>query len=876
MKPMHLPWCSRLNVSAVGLLLCWLPNHDPASAQGKSVDHRYAPSRYQTTICFPDDWQKTLVSERGGLSYDFGPGPYAQPLTEVTVGIQGLDLPVRSQALADACVPIVTTILDSASVRVEQQVFAIVTGHEGTIPSGILGRVRRLGGLSGTWAWGRPQRGIDPAFRSVAWGTGRPIMYRVAVPRGSSKKVVLGFIEPHKWKPGLRLLELRVEGAETITIDPLGDSVRNRPYVYSFDARDVNGDGELSIEVHASPKTPDANVTLSCFWIFPAAMTLNEDALIKGELSQEAEVYYACGRELELSAHYPRLDAILAVLGGTDRPPVVSIRSRRDLDFDPQSGFVLTEGHPFLVTRPPAAGVTRTGDSLQLNFPPNARSVEVIVAHGPAVVSDFGRVPQLSKALEDAGKFWKAEKQLPFDVIHVPDAGIQSLIDASIRNLYQVREVVDGDLQFQPGPTVYRGLWAGDVLLSGMPVLMLGDNESERKFLETALAHQLPDGRVCSIEPFLSIPETPVVISAMCLYTRFTGDTSWLRAHWGAVKKGLSWVCMMHHRAEVDSKSPWYGLMPPGFVDGGVFNETADYASVWWSLIALENARAMAHRLHISADPVWQSAYDEMSGRFRSTSLRDMRKDSHGNPYLPISVNDTDTAGAARGQFAFLLPYRWGSFFQVDSAFSRPARSTIAMLDASEEEGLVVNSGWLKGGVWPWLGGTHGMAHTLLGNEEKAGDLLYAVANHAAPTGIWVEEQQARSYGNAVAGDVSDAEASAVFISQVRDMIAQERGDTLHLFNAVPAGWLDPGATIALKGGGSLFGPVALRLQIEKDGRRGELTLSPVAGRGARGGVVVHLVALRRAGFTMGDGKDLPSSVNCSWNEPLHLSFRRM
>jgi len=848
----------------------------PASSQDRTVDFRYAPSRYLTAICFPDDWQKTLVSERGGLSYDFGPGPYSQPLTEITLGVQGLNLPVRSQSLADPRVPVVTTVLDSGSIHVEEQAFAIVTGHEGALLPGSTGRVHRIGGVSGTSAWGRPAPGVDTAFRSVAWGTGRPIVYHVDVPKGSRWNVVLGFIEPHKWKPGLRLIEARVEGADPITVDPLRDSVRNRPYVYSFEARDVNGDGELSIEVHPSPKTPDANVTLSCFWVFPAGTNLDGDALIRGELSEKAEVYYACGQELERSARYPRLDGLLASIGGTDRAAVVSIRSRRHLEFDPQTGLVLAGGRPFLLTRPRPVGAARTGDTLLVTLPPETKHVEVIVAHGPAAPTNLERIPRLSREIERSSEYWRALKSLPYDVIRVPDPGIQSVLDASIRNLYQVAEAVDGNLQFQPGPTVYRGLWAGDVLLSGMPILMLGDNESEKRFLETALAHQLPDGRVCSIEPFLSIPETPVVLTAACLYAQFTGDTSWIRTHWSSVHKGLSWVCMMHRRALADTASAWYGMMPPGFVDGGVFNETADYASVWWSLIALDRAGSMARRLRLPRDPQWQPVYDEMANQVRRTSARDMRTDLHGNPYLPIAVADTDRANAPRGQFAFLIPFRWGRFFQDDTAFSRPARSTLAMLDASEEEGLVLNSGWLKGGVWPWLGGIDGMAHAMLGDERRAEDLLYAVANHAAPTGIWVEEQQARSYGSGTAGDVSDAEASAVFVSQVRDMIMQERGDTLHLFDAIPGGWLSPGATIALTNAGSLYGPVTATLTIAGDGRSGELSMFPVDGHGSRGEVVLHFGALSRAGYRTETGRLIPESISIPWKEAFHLSFLKM
>jgi len=50
--------------------------------QNRVVDFKFAPANYLTAICLPDDWLKTLVWERGALAYDFGPGPYARPLTE--------------------------------------------------------------------------------------------------------------------------------------------------------------------------------------------------------------------------------------------------------------------------------------------------------------------------------------------------------------------------------------------------------------------------------------------------------------------------------------------------------------------------------------------------------------------------------------------------------------------------------------------------------------------------------------------------------------------------------------------------------------------------------------------------------------------------
>ncbi len=809
-----------------------------------------------------------------GWRTDFGPGPYAQPLTEVTVGVLGRDLPVVRQRVENPYLPIVITELNDGERLVEEAAFSLVTGHEQSIPSGRVGRVRRLGGLTGTGGWAVPPAGTDPAFRSVAWGTNRPIIYRVSVAPGGRKEVVLGFCEPYKARPGMRLLELHVEGARPITIDPLKDSVRNRPYVYSFHGADTNKDGELAIEVQASPRSPDPNVMLNCFWVFPEGTAIDAPALIRGELPARAEVSYSCGQELERSALFPRLDGIFARSAVRDGTPVVTIRSRRELSFDVKSGILQADGQAFLLTRPAAVRATKTADGTQLELPPGTLEVEVLVAHGPATEKDLRDAPTLRQARGQAEAFWM-RTGLPYGTIAVQDDGIQSLVQTSIRTLYQVREITDGMPQFQPGPTVYRGLWAGDAMLTGMPVMMLGDMGSLRGFLEGILRHQGADGRIRSIEPVLSLPETPAVVTALCLYARASGDSIWLKKRWDAVVRGLAWVCAMHGRTLAAKGAPWYGLMPPGFVDGGISGETADYGSVWWALVALEQAAKTAAWLGMEPEPAWGVVYDELVSRFRVTAGRDLRRDAHGNLYLPIAVSDTSVSAPTRGQYALLFPFRWGNFFLSDSAFLRPALASIAMLDGWTKEGLVTNSGWLAGGVWPWLGGVHGMAQTLIGNREKAEELLYAVANHAAPTGVWVEEQQAREFGERVAGDVSDAEAAAVFIGQVRDLIAQERGDTLDLLRGIPAGWVKPGTVAALHGGGSLFGPVTVSLVVGPDGGQADLEVKPVDGRGARGGVLIHLAALIEAGFRNADGSAIPASVSAGWGQALRMTFRR-
>jgi len=185
-----------------------------AFCQNRTVDFKFAPANYLTAICLPDDWQKTLLSEKGALAYDFGPGPYAKPLTEITVGVKEKELRVSRQYLTEPRFPIVTTEFRNGGLTVQQQAFALIPDMLPLqTPSRINEKIRRLDGLNGCIDWAAPAGKIDPAFRNVAWGNNRPIRYRVKIAPGSKKRVAMGVCESYKPRAETRILELRVEGA---------------------------------------------------------------------------------------------------------------------------------------------------------------------------------------------------------------------------------------------------------------------------------------------------------------------------------------------------------------------------------------------------------------------------------------------------------------------------------------------------------------------------------------------------------------------------------------------------------------------------------------------------------------------------------------
>jgi hypothetical protein len=250
--------------------------------------------------------------------------------------------------------------------------------------------------------------------------------------------------------------------------------------------------------------------------------------------------------------------------------------------------------------------------------------------------------------------------------------------------------------------------------------------------------------------------------------------------------------------------------------------------------------------------------------------------DRRGNVFLPISVADTATSLPQKGQYAFLLPLRYDNFFHHREAWlDSIVRGNLAMLDATTKEGLIVSSGWLHNGVWPWLGGIHAMAHQLFGNTSRAHDLLYAYANHAAPTGPWVEEQQTKDIGNATAGDVSNAEACAVFVHLVRLLWARERLDDLELLPGVPPEWLAPNAKIELNKIWTDFGPVTLRLTISPNGKTGSLVVASPDGRESKGRPIIFLRALQQLGFVFENGAPLPDKLVGTWGKMAKINFTK-
>ena len=431
--------------------------------------------------------------------------------------------------------------------------------------------------------------------------------------------------------------------------------------------------------------------------------------------------------------------------------------------------------------------------------------------------------------------FWQSA-DLPYGHLQVPDAGVQALLDSAIRNIYQAREIKKGLPVFQVGPTCYRGLWVVDGSFLLEAITFLGRTNETRNGIKYLLSFQRDDGGIMLIDGHWK--ETGIALWAVTRHARLTGDKAWLREVWPNVQRGFAYIDTMRQMARHDTNAPNYDLIPDGFSDGGLADKVPEYTNIYWTLAGMRAAVAAARWLG-NADQAtdWQRQHDNFYAAFRRAADRDTRTDTHGNRYVPIRMSKGEGIPPQKAQWAFLHSVFPG---QIYDAADPLVRGNMAMLRASESEGLVYDTGWLKNGIWNYFGSFYGHAWLWLGDGEKAARTLYAFGNHASPLLAWREEHKPVGQGREVVGDMPHNWASAEFIRLVRHSLVLERGNELHLLEALPPSWARPGAVTRVKDVLTEFGPVSMTFQVSPDGATAELQLNPPA-RTPPDRIVLHL-----------------------------------
>jgi len=486
-----------------------------------------------------------------------------------------------------------------------------------------------------------------------------------------------------------------------------------------------------------------------------------------------------------------------------------------------------------------AEGKTRRIVQLAALNVPGGKAAEFFVLYsgGRTIVSEPATLDAARAARDRAATWWEKESGLPFGHIQIPDPKIQALIDSAIRNIWQAREIKNGLPAFQVGPTCYRGLWIVDGAFILEAATLVGAGDQARNGVAYEMTFQQPDGRIQVMKDYSK--ENGIVLWTCVRHAQLTQDKAWLESLWPRLQRIAVHVKELRKQT-LENDSPLDdGLVPPGFPDGGIGGVHYEYTNVYWNLAGLRSFIEAARWLgHDKEAAQWQQEYDDFLACFRKAAARDLRTDEHGNAYLPILMGDAAARELPqRAQWGFCHAVYPGQVFAKNDPL---VAGNLAMLQATEREGMVYGTGWDATGIWNYFASFYGHAWLWQGNGLKAAEVLYAYANHAAPVLDWREEQSLKNEKFKKVGDMPHNWASAEFIRLAVHVLALDRGDELHLFEGLPPAWTRPGMVTKLDGIATRFGKLTMDLKIAADGKTARLHVEPLSDASCRK-IVVHL-----------------------------------
>lgn len=415
---------------------------------------------------------------------------------------------------------------------------------------------------------------------------------------------------------------------------------------------------------------------------------------------------------------------------------------------------------------------------------------------------------------------WWANLNLPYNRIVVPDTNVQNLLNASIRNIFQVADRNNSQVILNSGSSVNRKFQVMDAPFIIDALTMLNEPEYAGLALDYLLGIQNSDGSFSQQEK--DWKQSGMALWAISNYSRLTGDKQWLEKTWPHLEKGFNYLIELQKSTLSNAKLPYSGLMPPG---AGNESEGIDYVNNYWVLAGLNSAITAARWASRNAQAIkWQSLYDDYYKTFLEVTTKNMKKDAFGNSYLPARASTEKRPVAQKMQWSFLNAVYPGKIFDLNHPI---LTGNFRMLERTVEEGLLVNTGPDNNTIVLSAASDYGHALQWAGKAQEATNLVYALANHAAPNFAWFGQQSVQASAERITtGDMPNCRVAADFIRMVRHILVMERSNELHLFEGVPQSWTKPGMEIKLENVLTDFGLLNFSINISNDGSVATLTMN--------------------------------------------------
>lgn len=427
-----------------------------------------------------------------------------------------------------------------------------------------------------------------------------------------------------------------------------------------------------------------------------------------------------------------------------------------------------------------------------------------------------------SRLLENARAFWRAWKPVQGEVSFQLPGRYGEFFVASARNIVQARELRDGRLTFQVGPTVYRGLWVVDGHFLLEAARYLGYAREARQGLEATWARQEADGGIFAGAGREHWKDTAIAMFTLVRLAELDQDWSYFREMTAPILRGVAFLRSLRERARTEgSANGRYGLLCRGMGDGGLGGIRPEFTNTLWALAGLRAVAEAAERLEMGELAEARTFYEELRRAFFDAARQEMRRHPAGFEYLPMLMredpqwSEPDEWRQPRPQVA-----QWALSHAIYPGLLFDRNDPIvsghfALMQACTREDVPIETGWLPHeGLWVYNAAFVAHAYLWAGLTDWARRTFHGFLNHASPLYCWREEQPLR--GSLVAGYVGDMPhnwASAECILFLRHLLALEDGTSLRLLAGAGDFELAAAEPYALAATPTRFGPVDLKLE---------------------------------------------------------------
>jgi hypothetical protein len=135
--------------------------------------------------------------------------------------------------------------------------------------------------------------------------------------------------------------------------------------------------------------------------------------------------------------------------------------------------------------------------------------------------------------------------------------------------------------------------------------------------------------------------------------------------------------------------------------------------------------------------------------------------------------------------------------------------------------GIPLNTGWLANGMWVAITLDNlAEAHLVIGDGDTAARYFYACLNHGTPLFTWCEERGPEPGTKVCTGDRQHLWTPVAVVRCLRDMLAMEQPDGLHLALGTAREWLGPGQPLGIANAPTHYGRVSYSLRWDRSSRK--------------------------------------------------------